>query len=118
MNDLITSSTSATIKTALEYGDLSVRHALSEAEVDRVKHILTQASNDPVLNFWIDQVDYCLGYQLGLMNPENQADYRIQQVTLSKHLAALLNEIGQDHDPERDQALIDQARRCVQTSIE
>jgi hypothetical protein len=115
VDDLITSSTSATIKTALEYGDLSMRPALSESEVDRVKHILTQASNDPILNFWIDQIDYCLGYQLGLMDPESQADYRTQQVILSNQLAVLFNEIGQDPNPQRDQELIEQARRSVQT---
>ena len=116
VNDLIALSTSATFKTALEYGDLSVRQALSEAEVDRVKHILTQASNDPVLNFWIDQIDYCLGCQMGLMEPDSQANYRNQQIALSNHLAILLSEFGQDPNSERDQALIDEARRCVQTS--
>jgi len=115
VNDLIASSTSATIKTALEYGDLSTRPALSDSEVDRVKYILTQASNDPILTFWIDQIDYCLGYRLGLMDPESQTNYRTQQVMLGNQLAVLLNEIGQDPNPKRDQELIEEARRCVQT---
>ncbi len=92
-----------------------MRELPSEIEVDRVKHILTQASNDPVLNFWIDQIDYCLGYQLGLMHPESQASYRTQQVNLSKQLTVLLNEIGQDSNPAKDLELIDEARRCVQS---
>lgn len=114
MEDLTKLSTSATLKTALEYGDLSTRPSLLDSEVDRMKHILTQASNDPVLNFWIDQIDYCLGYQLGLLRPENRAEDQTQQIMLSKHLASLLNGIGQD-DPQRDQELIDQARLSVQS---
>lgn len=96
MDELIALSTSATIKTALEYGELSMRQSLLEIEVDRVSHILNQASSDPVLNFWIDQIDYCVGCQLGLMNLESQVDFGMKQVMLGKHLAALLDNIGQD----------------------
>jgi hypothetical protein len=114
VKELIASSTSSTIKTALEYGDLATRPELVEADVDRMKFILTQASNDPVLNFWIDEIDHCLAHQLDLLDQDSQHDYERQQRLLERNLAVLIEQVGLDLDQAQELELTSRARDCFQ----
>lgn len=114
MKQLIASSTSSTIKTALEYGDLASRQELVEADVDRMKYILTQASNDPVLNFWIDEIDHCLAHQLDLLDHDSQIDYERQQLILGNSLDMLIDQISLDLDQAQELEFANRARGCFQ----
>jgi len=66
MVEKIISASTIVLKTALEYSQLASRPDISDDEADRMEYILIEASNDPVLNFWINEIDHCLGHQLGL----------------------------------------------------
>jgi prephenate dehydratase len=78
------------IKTALEYSELAALLELSEGQADRMEYILIEASNDPILNFWINEIDHCLGHQLGLTNGEIEVQYATQQSLLQEHLETFL----------------------------
>ncbi|HEY9662580.1 MAG TPA: hypothetical protein V6C65_29350 [Allocoleopsis sp.] len=90
MTEQIISATTTILKTVLEYGELASRAELSEAELDRMEYILIQASNDPVLDFWIGEIDYCLGYRLNLMGEDLQPDEENKQVVLGRYLESVL----------------------------
>jgi hypothetical protein len=79
-----------TIKTALKYSELASHPELSEEQADQMEYILIEASNDPVLNFWINEIDHSLGHQLGLKDRELDMQYKYQQSLLQKHLEMFL----------------------------
>jgi hypothetical protein len=83
-----------TLKTALEYSKLASLLELSEEQADRMEYILIEASNDPVLNFWINEIDHSLGHQLGLKDREPDIQYKYQQSLLQKHLEKFLEALG------------------------
>jgi N-acyl-D-aspartate/D-glutamate deacylase len=86
----ISISDPATIATAVEYGELASKKQPSESDLDRMEEILTLAIHDGILNFWIDEIDHCLGHRLGLLEAEDQAHYENQQSVLREYLEALL----------------------------
>jgi hypothetical protein len=77
--------TSYIAKLVLEYGELSTREHLLEDEADRMAEILLLATNDPLLDFWLSEIDYCLGHHLGLLDDEDRNYYRNQQALLSEY---------------------------------
>jgi hypothetical protein len=81
-------SASSTIKTALEYSELASLPELSEAQADRMEFILIEASNDPALSFWVNEIDHCLGHQLGIADREIDLH---QYSLLQKKLGMLLD---------------------------
>lgn len=91
MTEQIISATTTILKTVLEYGELASRAELSEAELDWMEYILIQASNDPILDFWIGEIDYCLGCRLNLMDEELQPDERNDQGVLGRYLEKILH---------------------------
>jgi hypothetical protein len=105
VKDLIAASTSNVIEAALEYGRLALRQNPSEEELDSMQYILIQASNDPILDFWIEQIDYCLGHRLGLLDQSDQDGHAIQQENFRQQVIALLDEIDSDPKLEKELAL-------------
>lgn len=94
MVEPITSATTKDIlKTVLEYGELASRVELSEAELDRMEYILIQASNDPILDFWIGEIDYCIGNRLNLIDEYIQPSERNNQLMLERYLEKILHEL-------------------------
>jgi len=71
------------IRTVQEYTELALLPELSEADADRMYAILVQAGNDPLLSFWLDEMDHCIGHRLSLMDEESQKQYKEQQSLLS-----------------------------------
>ena len=57
--------------TVREYCRLSVQRHLSDVEVDRLAEILELAESDPLLNFWIHEVDHFLAHELNLTDPQS-----------------------------------------------
>ncbi|MGB3202556.1 MAG: peptidoglycan-binding domain-containing protein [Nodosilinea sp.] len=54
----------------IDYCTLALQPALSAADETRLGHILTQAIDDPLLSFWLDEADGWVGEQLDLL-PQN-----------------------------------------------
>jgi hypothetical protein len=80
--------TSYITKLVLEYGELSAREHLSEEDADRMAEILILATNDPILDFWLSEIDHCLGHHLGLLENKHRNYYRDQQALLSEYAEA------------------------------
>lgn len=68
---IIAATTLDVYQTVQEYYELGSRQELSESEADRIEWILIQASNDPILDFWLSEMDYCLGHRLEAMRRMN-----------------------------------------------
>jgi hypothetical protein len=105
------SATSIIIKTVLEYGALASRPELSEAEADRMDYILIEASNNPLLALWLDQIDYCLGYRLGLMDETSQTYFKNRQAQLGEHLGVFLEKGDQDLSVENLSPLLTESNQ-------
>lgn len=73
------------LDTVLEYLELAVRPQLSEAEEERLLKILSHATSNGILNFWIEQVDFIVGHQLNLLNAEHLQEYANQQAKLREY---------------------------------
>jgi hypothetical protein len=105
------SATSIIIKTVLEYGALASRPELSETEADRMDYILIEASNNPLLALWLDQIDYCLGYRLGLMDETSQTYFKNRQAQLGEHLGVFLEKGDQDLSVENLSPLLTESNQ-------
>lgn len=51
-----------------EYCTLATLPSLDEAQSHRMEEIFTQAEQDPMLNFLIDEADHIIGHELGLID--------------------------------------------------
>jgi hypothetical protein len=85
VNDILTQSTSEIMALALEYSQLAALPNPSDEESDRLADILGMATNDDILNFWLTEVDHCLGHHLGFLNEDHRESYRDQQSLLREH---------------------------------
>jgi hypothetical protein len=54
----------------IEYCHLACLSDLSDQDAQRMEAILTQATQDPLLSFWLDEADYWLADQLNLLDEE------------------------------------------------
>lgn len=77
---------SDTEQIAQEYGEISSRPSLSEAEATRLDEILTQAMSDPMLSFLIAEIDYILGHDLEVLQPVDRVSYQNQYALLQEYL--------------------------------
>jgi len=51
-----------------EYCSLATQPTLSTTDEDNLANILQQATQDPLLSFWIDEADHFVAHQLGLID--------------------------------------------------
>lgn len=77
-----------------EYRTLAFCSDLTDDEVERLAAIYTAAEQDPLLNFFINELDYVWGERLGLLNQEFMNEYENQQAWLREHLEQTLFEQG------------------------
>ena len=89
MNDLITVS-ELPIQLALEYGKLTLHPNISEHEANRIEEIMALACDDPLLDFWLSEIDHCIGHRLGLLDGENLEIIRNQEALLREYLETLI----------------------------
>jgi predicted MPP superfamily phosphohydrolase len=90
VNDILTQSTSEVMAIALEYSQLASSPNPSDEECDRLSDILTMATNNDTLNFWLTEVDHCLGHHLGLLNEDHRDSYMDQQSLLREHRGEMI----------------------------
>ncbi|MGF1568233.1 MAG: peptidoglycan-binding protein [Nodosilinea sp.] len=69
--------------TIFEYCTLALQPRLSEQDEDRLNDILTHSIDDPLLSFWLDEIDHWVGQQLDLLPEE---DLKHQQVKLRRRI--------------------------------
>jgi murein L,D-transpeptidase YcbB/YkuD len=69
-----------------EYCELASRSELTDEEADQMAAIYSEAEQEPWLNFFINELDYLLGQQIGWLSPEVIEDYKNQQSWLREHL--------------------------------
>lgn len=101
MKELISASIPTLITMVLEYGSLASKPELSDEEAERMDELLIYATNDPVLAFWFDEFDHCLGHRLGLLDEASQKSYQEQQKTLYRLISEKsLDAIVNIHDPQ------------------
>ncbi|MBD1844197.1 hypothetical protein H6F89_12460 [Cyanobacteria bacterium FACHB-63] len=86
MDNISLENLSDTEQIALEYGELSRRSSLSEAEATRLDEILTQAITDSELSFWITEIDHILGHDLEVLREVDRSSYQNQYALLQEHL--------------------------------
>jgi murein L,D-transpeptidase YcbB/YkuD len=87
--DLVERLTQASQKYASQlaaYCVLALRIELTDEEADQMAAIYAEAEQDPLLNFFINELDYLLGQESGLLNAALIEDYKNQQSWLREHL--------------------------------
>jgi hypothetical protein len=85
VKDLLTSSTPALMEIVLEYAELASIQNPSEVQADRLGEILSIASENELLNFWLTEMDHFMGHHLGLLNEDHRESYKDQQALLREH---------------------------------
>lgn len=86
MEDLLTKSTDEIMKLSLEYSKLAAKEQLSEQEADRLGEILTDAVENEILSFWINEVDHSIGHHLGLLDILDRDSDDDQKALLREYL--------------------------------
>lgn len=69
-----------------EYCKLASQSDLADEEADCLAAIYAQAEQEPLLNFFINEFDYLLGQDLGLLSLNAVENYKNQQAWLREHL--------------------------------
>jgi murein L,D-transpeptidase YcbB/YkuD len=69
-----------------EYLRLASRSELTDEEADQLAAIYIEAEQEPLLIFFINELDYLLGQKLGLLDADLIVDYKNQQSWLREHL--------------------------------
>lgn len=72
-----------------EYCRLATCSELSDEDTDRLVAIYEKAEADPLLSFWINELDSILNQRLGLLDALDQASYEDQLACLREHLQEL-----------------------------
>lgn len=91
----------------LEYHRLASSHRLSQEEETRLGRILDRACANEVMTFWIGEIDYLIGKNLGLFTPQNCHSYYNQQAQLKEYLT--------NPESTRDRASNDRQRQPTGT---
>ena len=85
MPDILSKLNLETEAIVLEYSQLSALNSLSDREADRLGEILNRAIDDEFLSLLLENVDYCLGHSLGLLDESSRNSYKNQQALLREH---------------------------------
>jgi murein L,D-transpeptidase YcbB/YkuD len=72
------------------YCSLALSQELIDHEADKLAAIYTEAEDDPLLNFFITELDHILGERLGLLDARAIENYKNQQAWLREHLEQTL----------------------------
>lgn len=85
--DLVGQSTPEIMQRALEYATLAALVNPSKQQADHLGEILEESNNNPILNFWMIEVDHFLGHHLGLLDEDDRESYRDQQALLREYVS-------------------------------
>jgi murein L,D-transpeptidase YcbB/YkuD len=78
------------LSTLHEYSQLALKQEPTEEESDRLAAFYTKAVDDPVLNFFMSQIDQSLAEHLTLLDTETINRHGNQQAWLREHLEQTL----------------------------
>jgi len=85
-DELLMQGSQSYAQTLAEYCRLALSPELTDEQADRLEEIYQQAEKAPVLNFFINELDYLLGQRIGVLDEVSVADYKNQQAWLREHL--------------------------------
>jgi hypothetical protein len=86
VKNILLATTANIWEIAIEYATITLNPNPSESDHDRIDEILAMAYEDPVIDFWITEVDHLLAHYLNFLEPKNRERYIDQQAILSEFI--------------------------------
>lgn len=86
LNDAISKAAQTDADILAEYYRLTLKNELTDEDAERLEAIYTKAEASPLLNFFINELDYIVNQRLGLLNVSSLETYKDQQAWLREHL--------------------------------
>jgi hypothetical protein len=77
---------SDTMQFVLKYWKLVSKNNLSDKELDFLDEILIYATEDPILEFWLAEIDHIIAHRLGLLDENSREFYEDSHSFLREYI--------------------------------